>query len=134
MSTEPQPLTAALENDIRELRGANPGELAARLIERGWTLDAARAVPPLEALTQRAAAVLLHAAKVGCIEDGRARCDPDGPDLTLWHLDAADRLRAALSDQQSKGETNYHKKAGGHSTCLECGLEWPCPSAPKGET
>lgn len=25
-----------LENDIRELRGANPGELAARLIARGW--------------------------------------------------------------------------------------------------
>jgi hypothetical protein len=44
---EPQ-LLAALENDIRELRGANPGELAARLIERGWTLDAARAVPALE--------------------------------------------------------------------------------------
>lgn len=32
-----------LENDIRELRGAKPGELAARLIERGWTLDADRA-------------------------------------------------------------------------------------------
>lgn len=26
-----------LENDIRELRGANPGELALRLVEKGWT-------------------------------------------------------------------------------------------------
>ena len=29
-----------LENDIRELRGAEPGELARRLTERGWTLAA----------------------------------------------------------------------------------------------
>jgi hypothetical protein len=33
-----------LENDIRELHGAPPGELARRLIERGWT----RAAVPAE--------------------------------------------------------------------------------------
>lgn len=36
-----QPLIDVLENDIRELRGANPGELATRLVERGWTLATA---------------------------------------------------------------------------------------------
>jgi len=29
-----------LENDIRELRGAEPAELAKRLVERGWTRNA----------------------------------------------------------------------------------------------
>jgi hypothetical protein len=32
-----------LENDIRELRGAEPGERARRLIERGWSLAASPA-------------------------------------------------------------------------------------------
>lgn len=34
---QPTPQTEALENDIRELHGAEPAELARRLIERGWT-------------------------------------------------------------------------------------------------
>jgi hypothetical protein len=41
--TAPQPadpLREALENDIRELAGATPGELAARLVERGWQRQA----------------------------------------------------------------------------------------------
>ena len=33
-------LVDALENDIRELRGASPGEMAARLVEQGWILRA----------------------------------------------------------------------------------------------
>jgi hypothetical protein len=101
MSTEPQPLTAEEESRLRRtLVTYHDAGMLARLLA---SLDAARAVPALDALTQRAAAVLLHRAKVGCIE-GRPRCDPEGADLSLWHLDAADRLRAALSDQQSKGE------------------------------
>jgi len=54
--TEPR-TEAELENDIRELRGAEPGELARRLVERGWTKAAAG--PRDEGLAD-AARTLLH--------------------------------------------------------------------------
>ena len=44
--TPPDPLRDALENDLRDLRGAGPMETAERLITRGWT-RAALATPPL---------------------------------------------------------------------------------------
>ena len=48
--TEPRPATpltaeelrAELHDDLREGQGLSPGELADRLLARGWTLDAAR--------------------------------------------------------------------------------------------
>ena len=44
-------LSDRLENDIRELRGAGPYEMARRLIERGWSQPATEG-PDVELLAQ----------------------------------------------------------------------------------
>ena len=50
--TDAERLTAALENDIRALVGAKPGELASRLVARGWVIEGWLAAAPVPSGTE----------------------------------------------------------------------------------
>jgi hypothetical protein len=100
-----------------------------------------------EELTQAAAARLLHDARIGC---SGTRCDPDGDDLSLWHYEPADRLRAALATADKPLTECEHRTwydDHGMTRCEECRRwrdeimfergyrgegewQWPTPTAP----